>query len=420
MRVILIFSLVFSAILAGVLSASEIANPVSCRIVQYNQGRLYFSAGEEARIYPHAKFTVLASPMADTVVTGYIEHSWIGISASFPLDSIQKVTATDDLVALIEPAAVDSSSTITIGTDIAGLRWYVEDSSDNRLEVRRYQHHSLMEQDFRSGELDGCLSFRKPRIDSREITVMEQPLPYIAVLIPNIGREANARGLLTTSLYYRFDHARPGLYFEGSVVPRMCLRLTHDGTTGKNDAETEIRPYPLDPERGRRLIENMTGRPTKVSIYYGSPDLERLAHYFGDILARDRFEVEITDHRRAADLYLEFLPLSSDVPATTVYAVQHKLERDSIPGSLANEPLKISAGFADLLESAGSRLEYYSYLDRMSRLLITDLGVFPLFRPTAYFGADRNLQGVRFDPDGYLDITTAVKVIPPGSFEGAP
>jgi hypothetical protein len=221
-------------------------------------------------------------------------------------------------------------------------------------------------------------------------------------------------------MYYRFDHDRSGLFFEGYVSPQMCLRPLCDTGSGETDGQYSVRPYPLDPQRGRQLIGNIPSPPEKVSIYVASPDLERLAHYFGDILARDRFAIEITRNKRAADLYLEFVPISNKVPSTTVYAIQHQLINDSIPGGTANENLRIGAGLAELIESATSEADYYRYLDRMSRLLITDLGVFPLFRPTVYFCADRTLQGVRFDADGFLDTSSAVKVIRPEPREEAP
>jgi hypothetical protein len=186
------------------------------------------------------------------------------------------------------------------------------------------------------------------------------------------------------------------------------------------DRPAGTRPFPLDPERGRQLIENLPNAPQKILIYMGSPDLKRLGHYFGDILARDRFAIEFTDNKRAADLYLLFVPVSDSVPSTTIYALQHQLVTDSIAGGLANEDVRISAGFADLIQSARSEQDYYSYLDRMSRLMVDDLGVFPLFRPTMYFCADKTLHGVRFNEDGRLDVSEAVSVILPEPPEETP
>ncbi len=393
---------------------------VSCDILQYKLGRLYFSAGEEALVYPNAQFEVWNPLTQDALLVGTIEHSWTGISASFPIDTAAMAQWSDSLLVLIESAAIDSISVITIGTDIPGLRLFSEDSPYTRLAVRQYDHHGALDQDLRAGVLDGCLSYERPGTVSDRLTITEHPLPYVATLIPNVGRACNSQGHITTSLYYRFDHDRSPLYFDGQTSPQMCLRLSTDAFAKTEDQLPEMRPYPLDPERGRRLIDNLPNAPAKIRLYVGSPDLNRLAHYFGDILARDRFAVEIIANKAEADLYLEFVPVSSRIPSTTVYAVQHQLVSDSVAGGLANESLRIGQGLAELIETARREQDYYNYLDRMSRSLVTDLGVFPLFRPTLYFSADKILHGTRFDADGFLDLGAAVKVILPPPPEEAP
>jgi hypothetical protein len=418
MRIILV--IIFLTFLASGLGATEIPGPVSCEILQYKQGRLYFSAGEEALVYPHAPYAVWSPKEQDTLLTGTIEHSWVGISASFPIDTAAAGTLGDSLLVLIEPAAIDSISIITIGTDIRGLRLFSEDSSGTRLAVRSYDRRAAMDQDFQTGVLDGFVSFEIPKAVSDRQTVTEHPLPFVATLIPNVGRAGNSQGHLTTSLYYRFDHDRSPLYFDGHTSPQMCLRLPLETSTDGVDHLSKTRPYPLDPERGRRLIDNLSHRPERIRLYAGSPYLDRLAHYFGDILARDRFAVEITGNKAEADLYLEFVPISSRIPPVTTYWLQHQLVLDSVPGGLANESLRIGAGLSELIETAQQEQDYYGYLDRMSRILVTDMGVFPLFRPTLYFSAGQTLQGARFDADGFLDFRAAVKVILPQPQEVAP
>jgi len=418
MQGILAFILV--TILACGLAADEGPEVVSCEILQYKTGRLYFSAGEEARIYRHARYAVMNTTGADTVLSGYVEHSWAGISVSFPIDTALVASLTGDLPVLIEPAAIDSTSTITIGTDIPDLKLFSEDSSHDQLIVRHYDRYLAMAQDVEMGVLDGCVSLTKPVAFSDRTILTEYALPYAVSVVPNVGRGYNSQGYLTTSLYYRFDHDRSQLYFVGHIRPQMCLWTTSDTGIEAAHHSMRSRPYPLNPERGRLLIDNLPRSTEKVRLFVGSPKLERLAHYFGDILARDRFTVELTDNKRMADLYLEFVPLSPRVPSTAVYAVQHQMVMDSIPGAPPNESLRICAGLAELVETAQSEQEYYEYLDRMSRRQIMDLGVFPLFRPTLYFSADITLQGVHIDADGFLDFTEAVKVIMPPPPEEAP
>jgi len=418
MRISIIITAILAVFLCGSLVAEEIVAPVSCDVLQYKLNRLYFSAGEECLIYPNAPFVITAESDPDALVSGTIEKSWAGISMSYPLDSLAVGALPDDAIAYIEPAALDSTSSIIIGTDIPGLRLFTEDTAGTRLIVRRYDHHGAMDNDLKAGQLDGCLSFDKPAGLPERVAISEYTLPYVATLIPNVGRACNTRGQLTTSLYYRFDHDRAPLYFEGQTIPQMCFRLPPDSSAP--ESQFTVRPYPLDSERGRRLLENLSRPLSKIRLYAGSSDLNRLAHYFGDILARDRFAVEITDNKRAADLYLEFLPISSTVPSVTVYAVQHQMTIDSAAGSAAAESVKISAGLAELIKSARREEDYYAYLDRMSLSLITDLGVFPLFRPAVYFAADRTLLDVRVGGDGFLDVSHAFKVILPRPPKEAP
>lgn len=420
MRVITFVISLMLIIAAANLVAADAPVPVTCDILQHKLGRLYFSAGEEARVYPRAPFAVCNLKGEDTLLTGYIERSWPGISMSFPVDTEFSVEPAESVIVLIQPARIDSHSTVTIGTDINKLRLFAEDSANSRLIMKRYQHRDIMAQDLAAGAIDGCLSFEKPEAAPDQMTTTEHLLPYVAALVPNVGRDCNDQGRLTTSLYYRFDHNRSPLFFEGHTIPQMTLRPLPQAARGIDNHQLETRPYPLDPERGRRLIESLPHPPVRIRLYVGSSDLNRLGHYFGDILARDRFGIDLTDNKRSADLFLLFVPVSDRIPSTTIYALQHQLVTDSVAGGSANENLRIGAGFADLIERAQNEQDYYSYLDRMSRLMINDLGVFPLFRPTTYFCSGQTLQGVRFNDDGLLDVSAAVKVVLPESAEVTP
>ncbi len=413
-------SILVMVLFAGSLAAGEAPEAVPCEVLQYKDGRLYFSAGEEAHVYRYAGYVVVDTAETDTVLAGYIEHSWLGISASFPIDSGEISDMTERLSVSIEPAAIDSSSPIIIGTDIPDLRLFTDNLLSSRLHNRSYNHHTAMAQDLRAGVLDGCVSFKEPGSVNDGIVVTDYALPYVAMLVPNLGRSLNWRGHLATSLYYRFDHDRSGLYFEGRTIPQMCLWMTSDPVVTATHHLMRTRAYPLDPERGRQLIDNLPRSSEKIRLYVGSPDLQRLAHYFGDILARDRFPVELTGTRQTADLYLEFVRMNARIPSTAVYAVQHKLVSDTVAGAPTNEAVRISAGLADLIESADSEQDYYSYLDRMSRIQVADIGVFPLFRPKVYFSSGRTIQGVRIDEDGFLNFTEAYKVILPSPPEEAP
>jgi len=390
-------------ILAAALAASITGDEIRTQISDRRLGRLYFPLGEELHVYPHSPLAVLRG--ADTVYCGYIEHSWLGVSVSFPTHGFLDSLVLDSLEVVITPARVDSTAHVTIGTHIAGLQLLADSVWDARLELATYRDERSLLDDFGSGLLDGIITLSDRAARPENVTTISHALPYLVVLVPNVGRAGNEQGQLTTSLYYRFDDSRLAVTFDGDRVS-MINRLVPD----VGSVAPAGRLYVYDPGRGRALFDRLTPHPAEIRLYSGNPSLDGVAHYFADIISRDRCRVQLTQNRRDADIRVDFVPFSESLPSSAVYFVYHTLVTDSLPGAPANEHIRRLGVELGMIESAVRYEDYYRHLDIAGRIMSDDLGVFPLFRPTLFLHSHKRLQNAVFDQDGRLDFRSAVIV----------
>ncbi|RKX24945.1 MAG: hypothetical protein DRP45_07075 [Candidatus Zixiibacteriota bacterium] len=417
----------FIIILILCLSAIPVTSvgQVECDILQCKLDRLYFPVGEEALVFEHAPFVILTG--TDTVYQGRVDHAYEGISVSTPVEGFFDTLSLDSLKVVIETAAIDSSATIAIGTDIIGLdllspNRQIAESYAPTVTLRQYEHRSQMMQDFRSGFLDGYLSFECPGASTEGICTLQHMLPYIVALVPNVGRQCNLSGQLTTALYYLYDPARLSLYFDGSVqaVNRFNLHSAKSNILHSNN----YRLFPYAPGRGKSLLSRLSFPPDSLSICASTRSLGRTAHYFADILAQSFFRVRLDTDRDNANIYVEYIPVSKSVPSTSMFALYHKLVQDTVGGIAASEQVRLISHYLDYVARASEKGEgtvssdYYAYLDRAERVMIEELGVFPLFQPIVIFSAYKSLRNVRFDNDGFLDLSEAFKVVMPTDPEG--
>lgn len=412
---------------AALLAVSIINTPcgardeIRCSVLQQKLNRLYFPVGTEAHIYRNAPFAVLHD--GDTLFLGTIEHSFEGVSVSRPVGSVLDSVATDSLQAIITTARIDRFSPITIGVHGMNPKLVMPDQPDPHLEVvvreivvHEYDDHESMFLDFESGLLDGCFSFESNAYGSNGIYLLSNPYPYIAALIPNIARPFNQQGSLTTSLFYRFDSTRLGLYFDGDDIAAV-----NSFVSAQEDSNYAAgRLYRHDPSGGRSLFQSLPDRPQTLNLYISDSALSPLAAYFGDILARDHCPVQMITDRRAADLYLEFVSVDDSLPSASVYALYNQLTADSVAGTQAAEKVRIIDGYFRSLMVSEDRSQYFHFLNLAQHKMTADLGVFPLFRPTTFFHAQTRLQGVSFDHKGRLDLSYAYLLVlpdPPDSVE---
>jgi len=85
-------------------------------ILQAKLNRIYLSAGSEAGIKPGAPF--LLSCTGQDTLTGVIEYAGPGVSYSEPMPSLEDYIVDAACMARVTVAAVDSTATITVGSDL--------------------------------------------------------------------------------------------------------------------------------------------------------------------------------------------------------------------------------------------------------------------------------------------------------------
>ncbi len=85
-------------------------------ILQAKLNRVYLSAGSESGIKPGAPFILLCT--GQDTVEGSIEYSGPGIAYSAPIPSLDTFEIDSGCMARVTVAAVDSTATITVGSDL--------------------------------------------------------------------------------------------------------------------------------------------------------------------------------------------------------------------------------------------------------------------------------------------------------------
>ena len=368
---------------------------------ELRQDRLYFPVGEEAFIFESSPFTLVKNGV--TIFSGVVEHSWEGVSVSARTGGVLDTLSLDGVEAVMMQAEIDSGATIVIGSDLGNLVRPMDSTDAGSARWVAYDDVAAMEDDFAAGMLEAVVTFSAFGFRSGDRGTLSSPSPYVAVIIPNVGRRINHRGELSTSLYYRFDENLLALCFRGDEVCfTKSLFPSSDDTVGRR------RWYDFDPSRGKKLLERMSPRPSRVNLYSGNSTLDVLARCFADILSRDRCVVEMTGERRDADLYIDFIPYQENSPLTAIDTLLSLLRRDAVVDTRPYEYLqRIEAELAQLRTSISSP-DSARHLETVGRIMAEELGVFPLFRPTLYVHTHKRLRNVVVLPDGSIDCSAAV------------
>jgi len=396
-------------------------------VLQYKLNRLYFSSGLEDFIYPDCKFVVYRGRVV--LSYGLIEFSQPGVSVSYPLDHPFEGKNLERLKVLIDAVDVDTLAPIQIGAaefkslptstdfptrDFPPLHVIYTlhpvsnmfmTNSGSQLNFMLYESLFEMALDFSGGGLDGFFSYGKPRSPAEGAASISTPANYYAALIPNISRDFNHGGMLTTALYYRFDPDKSYVYFTGdSVTPQTQLYACD--STGR-------RAYDHNPEDGRRLIQSVRNRPDHLALAVFDSQLQQTGAYFADILSRDKVRTRLTSDWYEGDLYLCFVPLDPNNALRSLKYIYDITSSDTIPDRQINQTIAIIGKYIESAENAASEQIRNYYIGKIDRSFKEDIGVFPLYRPTIYFVANHNLQGYMFDPDGYMDLKMLSKIMRP-------
>ena len=413
---------VISLLLILSFSANCLAASIQAKILQIKMNRIYFNAGEEDNILANCAYSICLNN--DTLFGGLIEASYSGVSYSYPDSNISNLLLKDSCYAKIQPADVDSLSPINIGilrsipygdpSNFPGIMSAVSNSDisnfgstryGNNLHTYLYDSKIEMQIDFESGILDAYISISGESIRKRKFSMINSPAPFFAALIPDISKQINIKGLMTTSMYYRFNEERISALFGGDdASPLFCLFPRID---------TCMRMFEFNPEKGRSLLGYFDKKPKKLVIGYQNESLAKPAQYFADILSRDKIKVKLTDRFAEADVYLSYVPFQTKKPDTSFYSLMNILkldssENNSIESALAEIELHLAR--QNRTSDLNSRIYY---LNLAQRIMMEDICVFPLFRPTLFFVAGENLKGYSFDIDGLLQVENLRKIVRP-------
>ncbi len=407
------------------------AEPIKTEILQIKMNRIYFASGEEENIFQDCSFFVIKSD--DTLIKGYIEKSYAGVSYSYPTEKLSDTITTDSCSAFIQPATIDSLTPVIIGihklipygssSNFPGLLSVtVSDDSLNNglskygniLHTYLYESETEMLLDFESGLIDAFISYKQelPSHKNQKYSeIIHAPAPFYAALIPNISKAVNNKGLLTTSLYYRFNDERLSSIFYGdNTVSYNCLFPAENSCR---------RLYAFDPDNGRNLLNYIDKIPKKLFMSIDNNSLEKLGLYFADILSRDKIRLKFAEDNSKADIYLKFIPLSEDNNDSSLTYILKLLKADSPANKKINSTISEIEKYIESANNANAKESQQYYLNLAQRALTEDLGVFPLLRPSLYFSSGNNLKGCAFDNNGHLDLSNLRKVLLPSRPAGA-
>jgi hypothetical protein len=405
MKKISFISLVLILSCVGLVAAAEI----NCKILQYKLDRLYFPIGSEENVYPSNRFTVYVA--GDSIYSGVIESSQIGVSYSRTTHYFFDTINIDSCWVLIEAADIDSTSDIVIGLprDIpieSILPSPVAPSNTaqngNNLITKQYDSDIDMTLDFESGRIDGFFSFSNIITDKTEARTISSYSPYFAALIPNISHDVNKNGLLTKSLYYRFDKTRLSLYFDGDNMRAFnCFYPVDKFCTTESEYNWQ---------EGEDLLTQIDKYPKQIKIYIDDKRLAKLGRYYADVLSRDRIKTILTEDKKDADIYLIFVPTLTEQPDSSLYYMYNFLTDDTIAGGNANETIEMIGEYLAFSRQTTSPEAKEYYINLILDRLKNEIGAFPLFQPTLFFTADKQLRGFGFDLDGHFNLLALTKI----------
>jgi len=391
---------------------------IDCDVIQVKHDRLYFSVGTEARVFHNSRYVIACGE--DTLCSGRIEVSSLGVGYSVPLDSLLDTllawTADDSCRALVETAGIDSISQIRIAgaglsaLDLAAMYsdppWMLapggqvvwgETRQGNRIRLA-----ARPEIDARSwtDDADAILGYAPSAGHYSSAIVVNAPL--VAVLIPNLDKKANRDGVLTTSLYYRIGTAvLPHLFKAGEA--RMVTSIVSSDSLA-------TRSFPYDPKRGRELLRDRHNRPKKIRIDYTSPSLKDAAVYLADVLSRDRVSVELDPGNDDADLILTFVPTYREDACRGLSNLHLLLQRHDARTNAQREAMDIVESNLESARESADSFSYRRYCRLAEQTMMMDLGMFLLFRPRLHFQSAPALTGATFDDDGRIDPAALVKL----------
>lgn len=403
-------------ILVTLLAASSFAASeptVECESFEYRLGRCYLPVGIEAMVYPGCPFHIVRGN--DSIVSGSVKAAFSGISWTVILPDSVTYELDGSCRIFVEPARVDSASMIrvaTVGDNLARrLDKTVgqETGAGNPIAWSAVSPYDDIQGLLADDSLDLILSYHHMAGDCLSLDYAASPAPWAAVMLPNLSRPLNRDGLLTTALYYRFAPDLLEYLFDGDSVGVVNTW---------NDDSGMPRPYPNDADGGSRLLRQLA-HDQSIRIAFEASDLQRLAEYFGDVLARQRFDVEFVDDFTEADLWLGWADAPVGGGAELMKAAFEHLSRTRPAGQAQSEAITLLGDYLSQMASVSDSTKMAGLIRLARQTLTHDLGAFSLFRPRLHMVWDWPLVGAGFDEAGQLrlDSLRVLRLPEPGITE---
>ena len=366
--------------------------------------RFYFPAGMESLIYKDCRFIIFDE--SDTVHTGYIEASYLGVSFSYPADSIDDSLEIHDYKVFIQSVTVDSLSSIKIGyTSINQITLGSSFEIDDRINYYHYDNNFDMILDFESDMLDAFYSFSQYQTNLENTYTISFPAPYYIALVPNPSSQINSNGFLTTSLYYRYDPNLMPILFNGDDCKPISCLYNHENPCK--------RYYPYDPYRGQMLLKQYRSLPKTITIGITDQSWGNTAEYYADILSRDGVRTFIENKSEKCDFSFIPIPIVKNNPTISLRYIHNLLCEDTANGYDINETINIFGNYITAAESTEDTVIKKQYFHLAETNLWNEIGVFPLYQPTIFFTANKNIIENKTDSTGFIDHNRLYKIILP-------
>jgi len=266
----------------------------------------------------------------------------------------------------------------------------------SKLTIVPYDLPSRMREDFGQKRLDGYIGFGFEDGGAQSGRVAAR-YPYMAAMIPRIGKSAGPVKNIALALYAAFDPDRAHLYYPSGTVEssdRWCA--------GPDSTDTR-RLIPYDTARARALVNVLMIPATPLAIAYDDRHLMETAGFLSDIAGSMDIPAET---RRAVmgdcpDIDLTFVSAADQgFPFGLIEAVMALNDQNALlpAEERLDNPAWRETDAACRFDRPADRDKAFG---QVQQILVGTYGVIPLFRPGIELVTDPLLKNGRFDRSGY-------------------
>jgi hypothetical protein len=428
------------------------AREVRCKLLQQKLGRLYFSAGKEENIFPGCRWVIYrdSTDTLNPLLRGKIAESYEGMSVSDSGGMSSVAGGQGELTAIISPATKDHRPIhvrVILGTMFDWIRTdsgTVEEKLPNERDIQagniptetprvilvtrpvtddpsswvvdtihiRNQYVRFL-QGLQIGEGVDVIYGFSPHVGSGQGYVLPNPSPYIVTMFPKVSAARNMFGLITTALRYRLDTSRLDLLYPDSAMLQLNFL----------SAQNRLEVFPYDPAKGKGFLKTALRQGKNVELAFWSGALFPTNSYLCGVLNNAGFQAWSLANPQmvGGDLSLGFVPVDIDRPENTLRFALTYLALDTLAKASVNEPIRLAARLLTEIASCSDSIQKDRLLARVERILMEDIGAFPLFRPVLYVCAKEDIRGLCFDKNGRLDLSNIYRVkLPTDTTSGSP